>query len=220
MVQSQSRGPNPPEHSLQECNAGKNCSGPLWWFWVFFFFPVCSKSLLSQFLTHFPEISQVLILLDCCFLWAHLQQNDFKRYGTPNPVIPSELPTPLLPPSHHLPQNPGIWAAWELPLASFVFAPAVPLLVVSSSSLCSWPAPVYSFSLSSAVTSRKSCSSLSNRVGSHTFPTPHFLQASHPLPYGVINNGFPWETRAFESGSSFLTVSIALAPTTKYIDVQ
>lgn len=148
------------------------------------------------------------------------------------PVITSSpstpLPQPLPSPASAFQEWGGGWGAGsqELLLASFAFAPAVPLLGVCSPLFCSWPAPVYSFSLSPAVPSRASGPSLSNRVGGHTFPTPQFLAslhrhdkvASHPLPYSVrtyVSNGFPWETRASESGCSFLTVSIALAPTTK-----
>lgn len=146
------------------------------------------------------------------FLWTHLNWTEQRKdMASKRPMIP-----PISSPVACL-SIPGTTGSQELFLF-FALARAVPLTSHLLPPHCSWSAPVYSFSLSLAVTfPSKSPLSLSSWVGCHTF-TPQFSQALCPRYYSIVtylSNGFPWETRASweQRLSYFFTVFLALAPT-------
>lgn len=139
------------------------------------------------------------------FLWTHLNWTDQRKDMAPWPAVIPPVTSPVV-----FLSIPGTTGSQEQFLTS---SHAVPLPAVHSPCHYSWPAPVYSFSLSLAVTfSSKSSLSFSAELGAtHLRPlSSHGHFTCHIIASWLLKQWIPWRYQGFlraETGSyMFLSV--------------
>lgn len=150
-----------------------------WWLLLFAVTLIITLPNKAHFLYIAETVSSMWHCWTGLFLWTHLNWTDQRKDMAPWPAVIPPVTSPVV-----FLSIPGTTGSQEQFLTS---SHAVPLPAVHSPRHYSWPAPVYSFSLSLAVTfSSKSSLSFSSWVGCHTSPTPQFSRAFHLPHYSIM----------------------------------